>query len=454
MCDFSSKREIAHLLDNETMAILCAESQPLSKKGDREMANNKKKTKARYDSKHIRLQKGEAERPQGGYVYRWTGKDGKRHAVYEMTLEKLRIREEEIAADARDGIRQDKASLTVNELFELWAQLKRGIKDSTMKNYLYMYEMFVKPSFGKNCVIRVRKSHVRAFYNNLIDGNGLKISTLDGIHNVLHQVFQVAVDDDIIRANPTDNMLKELKLARNERSEKRDALTLPQQKLFFEYLLKTPQYTHWYPVFFIMANTGMRVGEITGLRWRDIDLDKGTIIVSKTLVYYNHRDGKGCYYSINTPKTKAGEREIPMTEDVKQAFLMEQEYQKEGGIKCLAHIDGYDDFIFINRYGQVQNQATLNKALHRIMRDCNLSILDRCGADSNPVLLPNFSCHILRHTFCTRCVEAGLNVKAVQSLMGHADISTTLQIYASLTEEMKQREMAAYQDYVKVEMQA
>ena len=78
-----------------------------------------------------------------------------------------------------------------------------------------------------------------------------------------------------------------------------------------------------YPVFYIMANTGMRVGEITGLRWCDVDMENGIISVNHTLVYYNHRDEKGCYFSINTPKTKAGIREIPMTEGVKQAFLME-----------------------------------------------------------------------------------------------------------------------------------
>ena len=90
-----------------------------------------------------------------------------------------------------------------------------------------------------------------------------------------------------------------------------------------------------------MLNTGLRVGEITGLRWSDIDLDAGTINVNHTLVYYNHRDENRCYYSINTPKTKAGVREIPMTEPVKEAFRMERTYQEEIGVKSVSHIDGY-----------------------------------------------------------------------------------------------------------------
>lgn len=414
--------------------------------------NNKPKSRIRYDSRHIRLRTGESEKKGGGYVFRWTTPDGKRHAVYESTLEKLRIREEEIAEDAKDGIREDLATFTVNELYDLWKDLKRGIKDSTFKNYCYMYDMFVKPVFGTHYLVRVKKSTVRAFYNKLADQNGLKISTIDGIHNVLHQIFQVAVDDNMIRYNPTDNMLKELKMARQDRGSRREALTLGQQKLFFNFLSKNSQYRHWYPVFFIMANTGMRVGEITGLRWKDVDLEKGIINVNHTLVYYNHRDDRGCYYSVNTPKTKAGERRIPMTSEVRKAFLEEKEFQEAAGIECMERVDGYDDFIFLNRFGKVHNQASLNRALKRIMKDCNLAILEKKGTESDPVLLPNFSCHVLRHTFCTRAIEAGMSPSALKGLVGHADIKTTLELYVTLTEDEKNKAVSSFQEYVSKEI--
>lgn len=235
---------------------------------------------------------------------------------------------------------------------------------------------------------------MRKFYNSLADGKVLKIATIDNVHNVLHQVFQVAVDDGMIRQNPTDNMLKELKLSHGFEREKKEALTVAQQKLFFDYMLSHPKDTHWYPVFYVMANTGMRVGEITGLRWSDIDLKKGIIRVNHTLVYYNHRDEKGCYFSINTPKTKAGEREIPMTEGVKQAFLMEREFQSQAEISSKSRVDGYDDFIFVNRYGDVQNQGNLNKALRRMMRDCNDEILE-----NTEQTLIRFCCHSSVATF-------------------------------------------------------
>ena len=176
-----------------------------------------------------------------------------------------------------------------------------------------------------------------------------------------------------------------------------------------EFLSKeNSQYYHWLPIFTVMLGTGMRVGEITGLRWNDIDLKSGIIDVNHTLVYYKHRDENGCYFDIHSPKTKAGVRQIPMTEEVKNAFLLEKKMQELAGIQSKVTIDGYHNFIFVNRFGNVQNQGTLNRALRRIIRDCNDKQLLK--EKNNPVLLPNFSCHSLRHTFTTRLVEAGVDI--------------------------------------------
>ncbi len=111
-----------------------------------------------------------------------TAADGKRHSTFAPTLDKLREIEEELAADKHDGIKTDVKGLTVNDCYELWKELKRGIKDSTYKNYIYMYEMFVKPTFGQKKVTKVLKSDVKRFYNTLADDKHLKVSTIDNIH--------------------------------------------------------------------------------------------------------------------------------------------------------------------------------------------------------------------------------------------------------------------------------
>ena len=399
----------------------------------------------RKDKDRIVLRKGECQRPNGSYDYRWTDQFGKRHVIYGKTLEELREKEKEVDRDISDGIKAEKRNTTINELFDLWCHIKRGLKDNTFQNYKYMYNTFVRPKFGKLKMSQVKKSDVKRFYNYLADERGLQASTIDSIHTVLHQVFDLAVDDGYIRSNPSERVLKELKQAHCFQTEKRKALTVAEQELFLDYLRNTPRYRHWYPIFAVMLGTGLRVGEATGLRWCDIDLDEGLIDVNHTLVYYCHGPQKGCSFNVNTPKTKAGERVVPMLGFVKEAFLEERENQKETGISCKASVDGYTDFIFVNRYGDTQHLGTLNKAIRRIIRDCNDAQFER--SENPEVLLPHFSCHTLRHTFTTRMCEAGVNIKVIQDALGHADVSTTLGIYADVTKDLRKDEFAGLDAY-------
>ena len=406
------------------------------------------KGQKRKDKDRIVLKAGEAQRPNGTYYYRWTGKDGKRHAVYAKTLEELREKEAQIANDQFIGIKAEARNVTINEMFDLWCQIKRGLKNNTFENYKYMYNLFARPNFGKSRISTLKKSDVKRFYIQLADDRGLQASTIDSVHTVLHQVLQMAVDDNFIRNNPSDGVLKELKQSRTFNNEKRRALTQPEQNLLLDYLKRHHTYTHWYPIFAVMIGTGLRIGEVAGLRWCDIDLDEGIIDVNHTLVYYDHRDEnhkKGCYFNINTPKTPNSNRQVPMLDFVKEAFLMEKENQQAIGLQCKVVIDGYTDFIFLNRDGGTFYHGSLNKTIRRIIRDCNLEVLEK--GEEEPVLLPHFSCHSLRHTFTTRMCEAGVNVKVIQDTLGHSDIATTLEIYAEVTKEFKKQEFVGLNDF-------
>ena len=400
----------------------------------------------RKDKNRIVLKTGESYRESDNrYVYRWTDRIGSRHSVYAKTLDELREKEKEIAKDISDGIKIESRNTTLNDIYHLWQDTKRGLKNTTYQNYCYMYEMFVMPALGKQLIRGIKKTDVKRFYNSLADVKGLQANTIDSIHTVVHQLFTTAMDDGYLHTNPSDNALKELKKSREFLTEKRSALTADQEKLFLQYLMSHPRYMHWYPVFAVMVGTGMRVGEITGLRWHDVDLDGRMVDVNHTLVYYSHRivkadEKKGCYFAINSTKTPASKRQIPMLGYVREAFEIERKYQQEAGIKCNVTVDGYSGFIFVNRFGNVQHQGTLNKALYRITRDCNVEQIEK-GSD---LLLPHFSCHSLRHTFATRMCEKGVNLKVIQDVMGHTDISTTLNIYTDATKELK---MSAFEQF-------
>ena len=234
----------------------------------------------RKDKSRVVLKTGEVQRKDGTYQFSWQDSQMKRRFVYARTLDDLREKEKRIQKDKCDGIKTEARYTTIDELFDLWANMKRGLKNNTFENYKYMYNTFVRPVIGSKRISTLKKSDIKKYYNYLVDERNLKPSTIDNIHTVLHQVLQIAVDDDFIRNNPSDNVLRELKKAHCFQSEKRRALTKPEQELFLNFLKTHPVYEHWYPVFAVMIGTGLRVGEVTGLRWCDIDMESGMIDVN------------------------------------------------------------------------------------------------------------------------------------------------------------------------------
>ena len=403
--------------------------------------------KKRKDNKNRVLKEGEYQRNNGTYEYKWRDKRGNRHSVYAKTLDELREKELDVLRDVLDGIRVDGKDITINAVFERWVQIKRGLKDNTFENYKYMYQQFVQSDFGESKIKDLKRTDVRAFYNYLYEERDLAVSTIDSIHTVLHQVLELAVEDDYIRYNPSDNALKELKRAHNIESEKPKALTRQQQELFEEFLIK--EKVIWRSIFTVMLWTGLRVGEATGLQWDDIDFDNNVIDVNHTLVYYAERkDGKtNCHFEVHSTKTVNADRTIPMLPKVKEALLELRSFQTKRGIKCEVSVDGYSDFIFLNRFNHLYEQGTLNKAIKRITRDCNYAQIDKKKGEETVLLLPRFSNHSLRHTFTTRMCENQVSIKAIQDILGHADAQTTLQIYATATKELKEQAMIEFDEF-------
>ena len=400
----------------------------------------------RKDNKGRVLKEEETQRKDGTYDYRWRTVGGKRCSIYARTLDELRMKEEKIKKDTIDGIRTDNRQITVNELYELWKSLKKGVKENTMQNYCYMYELFVSDDLGKKRITNIKKSDIKRFYNHLVEHRGLKVRSLESIHTVLFQVMELAVEEGYLRNNPSHNAMKELKLAFNFETPRRRALTVPEQQLFVKELLTNRMFNKWKNIFIVMLYSGLRVGELTGLTWSDINFDLGYIDVNHTLVYYKHAEN-GCYYSVNTPKTKKGNRIIPMLPIVKEALTEEKKLQLMMDVENNMVIDGYTNFIFLNRYGKVYNQGVLNKALRYIMRETNEKILNECTDGSTPVLLPRFSCHCLRHTFATRMCEANLNIKVIQEILGHADVRTSMNLYVSALPQFKEAEVGKLNDF-------
>lgn len=349
-----------------------------------------------------------------------------------------------------DGIKiQTRNKTTLNDMFNLYIAGKYELKQSTKTNYLYMYKNYVSEEIGQKKIVSIKYSDIKSFYNWLIKQKKFKPNSIEIINTILHPVFTLAVRDGYIRNNPTDGVMVEIKKSHNWEKPKRHALTQKEQEAFIDYIANSEIYRHWLPLFTVFLGTGCRVGEIIGLRWQDCNFEKRIISINHNLIYRLQDNGK-CEMHITTPKTSAGCRIIPMLNEVRKALLQEKQRQMcEGG--CKAEIDGYNGFIFTNRNGYVHNPQTINRAIQRIYTAYNEQEAEQAKREyRQPVFIRHFSVHNLRHTFCTRFCENETNVKIIQEIMGHSDISTTLNIYAEVNEGKKQESFENLEGKIKI----
>ena len=396
--------------------------------------------KTRKDLRGRALRKGEMQRSSDKrYSYCYTDPLGRRKYIYANDLVTLREKEAELTKNQLDGLDIYIAGkATVNFVFDRYMKLKANLRQTTRSNYLYMYDRFVRNTFGNKKIADIRFSDVLQFYNCLLQQQEMQINTLESIHTLLRPTFQLAVRDGIIRNNPTDGVLAEVKKNSDQHSGIRHALTVAQQRAFMKHVTVESLRFHWWPLFTILLGTGCRIGEALGLRWEDIDCENRVIHINHSLVYYPVGESRTSVQHISKPKTKAGERTIPMLDSVQDAFEMLREEQLENGWNDV-EIDGMHGFIFCNRFGNVPNPQSVNRAIKRIVSDYNATEeISAKREHREAVLLPDFSAHHLRHTFCTRLCEQETNLKVIQSVMGHKDIKTTMDIYAEATEEKKQ----------------
>ena len=294
----------------------------------------------RYDSKRRVLRDGEYEhKDKNFYEFRWREVKGytdqgrklyKQRSVSAKTLDELRELEEKLKQDKRDGIKR-KQPQTLNDYVDKWMRLKRGLKDNTRANYKYMYDKFVRKSKIGTCKIQeLKKSDLIEFYTKLVEKGTLSISTCETLQNVIGPACQLCFEeDDLIRRNPASNALKELKKeerlkqaearARGEHT-KAETLTLAEQIRFLDVIKDTV----WEEPFTIALCTGLRVGELSGLRWKNIDWNNDRIRMQQNLAYFADEDRKSVR-EIHSPKTEKGVRFIPITPLIRQMLEKQQD---------------------------------------------------------------------------------------------------------------------------------
>lgn len=401
---------------------------------------------SRKDPKGRALHKGETYRKTDGrYVYNYTDPYGKNRSIYAPDLLTLREKEKNLIKDQLDGLDvylQGKA--TLNYVFDRYIKTKVDLRSTTKSSYTYNYDHYIRDNFGKRKIADIKYSDVMNYYLYLINEEEISLNTVDNLHTLIHPTFNLAVRDNIIRNNPSDKVLGELSKKIGKGSGIRHALKPEEQKTFMEYVKNDPLSRRWWPLFMTMLGTGGRVGEIIGLRWCDCDFENRIISINHSISYNAvEEDGeRRSRYILSKPKTEKGIRFIPMMDEVYEALMLEREIQSVTGFNE-TKIDGMSGFIFQNRIGKVHKPSSINKAIERIRIDCNGNEeLKARKENRKAVEVPHFSCHIFRHTFCTRLCEVETDLKVIQDIMGHKDIQTTFGIYAEASENKKKEAIA------------
>lgn len=386
---------------------------------------------SRKDSKGRVLRKGESERDDGRYMYRFTN-SGKRITIYADSLKELREQESKIQNDLYVGVKvkQQCDIPTLNECFEIVMQTRK-LADRTKANQRMLWDIHIASWLGKQKVTDVMPSAIKMFYNRL-DKKGYSRSTIKILHTMLKQSFDIALDDDLIRKNPTDRCLGE-----NGRPvEEKIALSVKQQNNLLEFAESHKVYCKHLPMIQILLMTACRCGEMLGLTWSDIDYKNDVIKIDHQLIYT--KLGKTYEFHITQPKTSAGIRDLPLTPELKEAFNRQKLLNFMNHIPRTYRLGKYRDFIFLSKNGTPLLPSAVNSILYNLVKAYNKQ--EKMLAEKEerePEYMPKISAHSLRHTACTRFAESGVDIKVLQYIMGHTKADITMNVYAHLTERSR-----------------
>ena len=392
-------------------------------------------SEVRRDNKGRKLFNGESQRKDGKYEYKYQDAWGKRKTVYSWKLTptdrvpagkrddiSLREKIKQIQKDLNSNITPDGGNFTVLELVEKYISQKTGVRHNTRSNYNFVVNVIKKEAFGQKRIDKIKVSDAKEWLIKMqqIDGRGY--SSIHTIRGVVRPAFQMAVDDDLLVKNPFEFQLNTVVV--ND-SVTREAITRQQERDFLEFVKNDKHFCKYYDGIYILFKTGLRISEFVGLTKKNLDFENNRIIVDHQL--QRTRDMK---YIIEDTKTESGERMVPMTPEVKEAFQRILANRKNPKVEPM--VDGYSGFLYLDKNGRPMVALHWEKYFQHIREKYNKIYRGQ---------MPKVTPHVCRHTFCSNMAKSGMNPKTLQYIMGHSDISVTLNTYTHLNYDDAEEEM-------------
>lgn len=379
------------------------------------------------DLKGKELGTGLRQKSNGMYSARYVDRFGNRKEIYDRNLVALKRKLNTALYDDTQGNSVEDNSITLSQWFKSWVEIHKYkvIRNNTKMYYTQLFSKHIEPSLGKKKLKDITQLNIRALLKEL-DQKGYHYETKNKVRIMLLDMFDKAMIDNYVLKNPC----KGIKLVRNEKKDIR-VFSREEQVEFFE-CSKGIFYDN---LFTVAVSTGLRQGEICALTWDDIDFEKKEISITKTLLYQKLEGDTQKEFHLNPPKTRTSKRIIPISRQceiaLKKQYIQRNNVMARKSAKPLA---GFENLLFTTKYGTPICDQILLDAIKRIIDEINL-----CRDELEQ--FESFSPHCFRHTFATRCFEAGIQPKTVQAYLGHSTLQMTMDLYTSVLESHKQEEM-------------
>ena len=310
------------------------------------------------------------------------------------------------------------ADILMDEWFNEWISYKEKIvKPGTTIVYRNRYNLNIKDEVGNIPLSEIKYKNYENILSNMIE-SGYAKATINHVRYVFTDLINYAIEQDVIAVSPLKKTsLKDL----GKQKKKSVALTLDEQRIF----LKAAKNTKYFDEFHFILLTGLRVSELRGLQWENVDFKNKKIHIERIT---QRLKGKWVF---GTPKTTSGERIIPLTDEALK--ILKARKKKNKKLKNIP--EEFKQTVFLNKNGKPTDNNTFNAVINEICKENHI---------------PKITMHSLRHTFATRCIESGMTPKTLQIILGHSNVTITMNLYVHVNEETKEREMANMEKYFSI----
>lgn len=388
------------------------------------------------EDKNKQLPQGITLRKDGRYQARYSF-NGKRHTIYGKNLKEVQKKLRDAKYEMDHGIFAKPDKITVDSWYKTWLKEYRidVVRETTIIGNEKCYK-HIKLEIGNMKLQSVRPEHIQRVLNRM-KREGYSAGYIENTRQTMNMIFTQAYMNGIIVLNPVERSILPKMEAREDNPHRR-ALTEQEQKDFLDCVAKRKPF--YADIFFVGFSTGMRIGEINGLEWKDIDFENMEIHVDGTMIKVPGKD----YYK-GPVKTGESKRSIPMLPEIakrlkrhkiEQAKLRMMMGDKWNPVKGLEHL------VFTTMFGKPLMTLSVGRYIDSTVNAVNRAEEKKAAAEHRkPVLMDTFCPHSMRHTFATRALEKGIPPKVVQSYLGHSTIDVTMNVYTHVTAELEREEI-------------